>query len=96
VVYAAYATVTDLGLNNGPITGGTVVTVVGTGLTAPGGCLFGTVPSATFAITSSTELVCTAPAASAAGGVTLEAALYDMPQSRSNVQFYYTSARACM
>jgi LGFP repeat/Bacterial Ig-like domain (group 3)/IPT/TIG domain/FG-GAP-like repeat/Putative Ig domain len=62
-------TISSLSPNNGPVTGGTAVTITGTNLDGVFGISFGGIPSPQVAITSATQVTATAPAALLAGPV---------------------------
>lgn len=58
-------TVTNLSPNMGPLAGGTVVTITGTGfigVTGPGGVKFGTVNATSYTVNSPTQITATSPA----------------------------------
>jgi len=55
-------TVTSVSPNTGPTTGGTVVTITGTGLTGATAVRFGTANAASFSVSSATSITATAPA----------------------------------
>jgi hypothetical protein len=63
-------TVTSLGTSSGPTGGGTSVTITGTNFSGVTNVFFGTLPSASFTVTSSTSITAVAPA-QAAGAVDL-------------------------
>jgi len=67
--YVLPPAVTSLSATSGPITGGTAVTVTGTGFAGTSTVDFGTVPATVVSHTSGTELKVTAPAATAVGQV---------------------------
>ncbi|MFE0025463.1 PxKF domain-containing protein [Amycolatopsis sp. NPDC059021] len=62
-------TVTSVSPNNGPKTGGTTVTITGTGFTGATAVTFGTTPATSFTVNSATSITATAPAATAVGPV---------------------------
>jgi IPT/TIG domain len=57
-------TVGSLAPNNGPLAGGTSVTVIGTNFTGATGVTFGTAPATTFTVNGATQLTATSPAGS--------------------------------
>ncbi|MFJ7955793.1 IPT/TIG domain-containing protein [Streptomyces sp. NPDC096319] len=59
--------VTALAPAKGPASGGTAVTLTGTGFTGATAVAFGTVPAASFTVHSDTEITAISPAATAAG-----------------------------
>jgi hypothetical protein len=58
-------TVTGINPNSGPTTGGTMVTITGTGFDCVSGVSFGGTPAATFTVVSPTEITATSPAGTA-------------------------------
>jgi autotransporter passenger strand-loop-strand repeat protein len=64
-VTAAFPTVTSVSPASGPATGGTTVTIKGTGFTGVTGVSFGGKPAASFAFVSATEITAKAPAGTA-------------------------------
>jgi hypothetical protein len=67
-VNAAAPTVTGISPNSGPITGGTIITITGTGFTGATAAAFGGTPATSFTVNSDTSISAIAPA-SAAGTV---------------------------
>jgi IPT/TIG domain len=61
--------VTDISPNNGPVTGGTIVVVTGSGFTDVTGVSFGTVAAANLSVSSDTQLTATSPATHVSGTV---------------------------
>ena len=59
--YDAVPTVTAIAPTSGPVAGGTVVTVTGSGFTAASTVAFGTTPATTVTVTSATTLTATSP-----------------------------------
>lgn len=59
---AAAPTITSLSRTGGPVSGGTKVTVTGTGFSTVTGVKFGTTAAGTFTVESTTQLVASAPA----------------------------------
>jgi YVTN family beta-propeller protein len=57
--------VTGISPASGPVGGGTTITITGSGLTAATAVDFGTVPAASFTVTSDTSITASTPAASA-------------------------------
>jgi hypothetical protein len=72
----------------GSSAGGTAVTVVGQEFLASATCRFGTVAATSTSVTSSTEVVCTAPA-TAAGSVVVEATNNNVDFTQSNLEYFY-------
>jgi hypothetical protein len=66
--YTGGPVITNLNPNSGPISGGTLVVITGSGFTAVSQVRFGTV-NAAFTVISSTQITATAPAQAAAGTV---------------------------
>ena len=66
---AAAPAVTAISPASGPQTGGTSVTITGTGLTRATAVYFGTVPADGFTVNSATQVTATAPAAASTGTV---------------------------
>src|SRR5690242_18815098 len=62
-------TVTNVTPASGPSTGGTTVTITGTGLTSTSAVNFGTQPAATFLVQNDNIVTATAPAAKKLGAV---------------------------
>jgi choice-of-anchor C domain-containing protein len=60
--FGSAPTVTGLGTTSGPPSGGTTVTVDGTGFTGASGVSFGGVPAASFTVASGTQIQATTPA----------------------------------
>jgi hypothetical protein len=54
--------ITTLSPSSGPVTGGTTVTITGSGLTGASGVLFGSTPSTQFTVVSDTQIKVTSPA----------------------------------
>jgi YVTN family beta-propeller protein len=66
--YQRYApTITAVTPARGPASGGTAVTITGTGFTGATAVAFGAVPAASFTVRSDTEITATSPAATTAG-----------------------------
>ena len=63
--YNAVPSVTGLSPNTGNTSGGTAVTITGTGLTAASVVVFGAVAATSYTINSATSISVTSPAASA-------------------------------
>ena len=55
-------TITSISRTSGPVSGGTQVTITGTGFSTVTSVKFGTTPAKAFTVRSSTQLVATAPA----------------------------------
>jgi hypothetical protein len=64
--YVAVPTVTDVSPPSGPVTGGTGVTITGTGFTGASAVTFGGVAATTFTVNSDTSITATAPAQTSA------------------------------
>ena len=60
--YDAVPAVTAIAPTSGPVAGGTVVTVTGSGFTAGSTVAFGTTPATAVTVTSATSLTATSPA----------------------------------
>lgn len=67
----AAPTITNLSPNQGPVAGGTTVTVTGTDLTSASAVSFGTTPATSFTVTSDTQIAATAPAGTGAKLITV-------------------------
>jgi hypothetical protein len=65
--YTSAPVITSLSPTQGPTTGGTVVTITGTGFTGATAVTFDGTPATTFTVNSDTQITATAPAGS--GGV---------------------------
>ena len=63
--FGSAPTVTGLSTANGPASGGTAVTVTGTGFTGASALYFGNLPATSFSVTSDTQIQAVAPAESA-------------------------------
>jgi trimeric autotransporter adhesin len=63
-VTAAAPTVASISPNNGPVTGGTTVTITGTGFTGATAVMFGGTPAASLTVDSATEITAVSPAGS--------------------------------
>ena len=70
--YDPVPTVTALSVKEGPLAGGTKVTITGTGFTKASSVTFGASPAAGVIFDSATELTATAPATLTAGPVNIE------------------------
>ena len=76
--YIAAPTITSVAPNAGPVAGGTIVTITGTGFTTVSAVTFGATPATGFTVVTPTSITATAPAGTgvvdirvtAAGGVT--------------------------
>jgi len=64
-------TISSLKPDNGPPSGGTVVTITGHNLTGTGAVLFGTTPASAFTVASNTSITATAPAGTGIVDVTV-------------------------
>jgi len=62
-------TVAGVGPDTGPLAGGTAVVITGAGLSGATGVSFGSVPAASFSVSSDTQIVATAPPAAGIGSV---------------------------
>ena len=60
--YVAGPTITSLSRTSGPVSGGTKVTITGTGFSTVHSVKFGTTTARTFTVRSSTQIVATSPA----------------------------------
>ncbi|MUH52218.1 MAG: hypothetical protein F2789_13520, partial [Actinobacteria bacterium] len=90
--YVAAPTVTLLSPTSGPVAGGTVVTITGTGFVSGGTTVkFGAATSATVTFVSATSVTAVAPVALIAGAVTVTAATTGGTSSNI-VQFTYVPA----
>ena len=69
-------TVTKLKKSTGPVTGGTPVTITGTGFSGASGVSFGGVPATGVEVRSATEIKAVAPAVAIAGSVNVTVARY--------------------
>jgi hypothetical protein len=67
--YLAAPVVLDISPQVGPLAGGTTVTISGSGFSGATAVDFGTIPAASFAVDSDTEITAAAPAAASAGSV---------------------------
>jgi hypothetical protein len=67
--YGSPPAITGLSPSSGPITGGTTVTITGTGFTGATAVGFGGIPATSFTVVSDTEIQATAPAVPQAGTV---------------------------
>jgi hypothetical protein len=66
---ASPPTVTGLSPSSGPTTGGTMVTISGTGFTGATAVRFGSTPATSYTVDSATSIAATSPATTAAGTV---------------------------
>ncbi len=62
-------TVTDVSPKKGPLLGGTIVTITGTGFTGATAVKFGSTNAASFTVNTATQITATSPAGSSAGPV---------------------------
>ncbi|MGA8615542.1 MAG: IPT/TIG domain-containing protein [Xanthobacteraceae bacterium] len=69
--YAAVPTVTSIAPNAGPPSGGTVVTVTGTGFTGATAVMFGATSATTFTVTSPTSITATSPVGTGTTNITV-------------------------
>jgi hypothetical protein len=81
--YAATPSLTTVSPNQGPASGGTTVTLTGTGLTGATAVAFGGNPAITFTVNSATQITAVAPAGTGAVPVTVTA-----PGGTSNTAVY--------
>ena len=89
--YVADPTVTGVAPNTGPASGGTQVTVTGTGFTSPATVLFGNLDATDVVVQSPTELTADAPPG--AGTVDVEVATFDGRSAATPAdQFTYGAA----
>jgi|GEM_PF-710395 len=87
-------TVTALSTNNGPLAGGTIITVTGTNFTGATGVSFGASAATSFVIYSDTAIVATAPAGSA-GTIDVTVTTYSATSGTSSAdQFSYLTVPA--
>jgi RHS repeat-associated protein len=63
--YASVPAVTSISAAAGPVSGGTSVTITGTGFTSVSAVSFGSVPAASYTVVSGTQIMATSPAQSA-------------------------------
>jgi len=90
---APVPTVTSVTPNTGTVAGGTSVNIVGTNFTTAGLVDFGTIKGATFTVQSSTLIVATSPAATAAGPLDVTVVTLGGTSSTSSTNtFSYTAA----
>jgi len=91
---AAVAAPTVNGVNppGGPTTGGTTVSITGTGFTGATAVSFGTTPATSFTVNSNTSITATSPAAVSAGsvGVTINTSA-GISDNNPNSQFTYSN-----
>ena len=88
-------TVTDVSPKSGPVTGGTKVTMTGTGFTGATGVNFGPVAGQNLAVASDTQLTVTSPPATASGPVDVTVTTPAGTSTTSSADhFTYNSAAA--
>jgi hypothetical protein len=94
-VYQAVAApvVTAVNPSVGPTSGGTVVTITGTGLAGATSVTFGGAPAATFTVNSATQITATTPV-HAAGAAAVVVTKPGANSSNSDVAFFYANTPA--
>jgi IPT/TIG domain/G8 domain len=91
---ASAPTITSLGTSTGTTAGGTSVTITGTNFTAATLVLFGSVPAASFTVSSSTSIIATS-SPQAAGAEDVKVVTYSGDSASSGSDVYtYTAASA--
>jgi hypothetical protein len=88
--YAAAPTLTSVSPSQGPASGGTVVTLTGTGFTGATAVSFGASPATSFTVNSPTQITAIAPAGTGAVPVTVTTAA----GTTGPVYFFYLAAPA--
>ncbi len=88
---AAAPSVTGINPNQGPTTGGTSVTITGSGFSGATAVSFGTMPAASFVVTSSTTIVAVSPPGTGAVDVTVTAPQGTSAVSPADVFTYFVS-----
>ena len=86
--YGAAPTVTAISPNTGPSTGGTVVTITGTGFSTPASVFFGSVAATAVVVNSATKITATSPAGTGAVDVTVTTAFGGSATSGSDLFTY--------
>lgn len=81
VVNAGPPAVTSISPNNGPVTGGTIVTITGTSFTGATSVKFGSINATSFTVNSATSITATAPAGAGTVDVTVTTAVGTSPAS---------------
>jgi hypothetical protein len=85
--YVAAPSVTGLDVSSGPLSGGTVVTITGSGFTGASAVAFGSTPAASYTVDSDTEITATA-SAEAAGTVDITVTTIGGTSARSNSDLF--------
>jgi hypothetical protein len=84
--YVPAPTLTSINPTQGPLPGGNLVTLTGTGLTEVAGVFFGSVPASSFTIVDSTHITAVAPGGNPAGPVQVTVTT---PSGTSNAMSYF-------
>ena len=89
--YVAIPTVTAVSPSSGPATGGTSVTITGTGFTGATAVKFGTANAAAYTVNSATQITATAPAGTGLVDMTVTVPVGGTSATSSADQFTYTA-----
>ena len=94
-ITAAAPTVTGINPTSGPASGGTNITITGTGFNGATGVSFGSTPASNFTVNSDTQITATSPAANLSGAVDVTVTTPNGTSATGSAdQFTYLTATA--